>query len=43
MTVIDPNWESSQSAAGGPIDRAAELAMLHHDVRGALQLSLIHI
>jgi CheY-like chemotaxis protein/two-component sensor histidine kinase len=41
MTVIDPNWERSQSAAGAPGDRAgdraAELAMLHHDVRGALQ------
>jgi CheY-like chemotaxis protein/two-component sensor histidine kinase len=37
MTVIDPNWEQGRGVAGGPTDRAAELAMLHHDVRGALQ------
>jgi len=37
MTVIDPKWEQGRGLAGGPGDRAAELAMLQHDVRGALQ------
>ena len=41
MTVVDPNWdpnwERNSIRLDGPTDRADELAMLHHDVRGALQ------
>ncbi|MFO1209218.1 MAG: response regulator [Amaricoccus sp.] len=37
MSVVDPNWETESGRVGGPVSRADEMAMLHHDVRGALQ------
>lgn len=37
MTVIDPHLDTSQNAAAGPAPEGRELAMLRHDIRGALQ------